>query len=141
MQHNYCKTHSVQKNIVILLEIISSQEPSMMIFYVDVAQIPYPPRVFDRFQCSPDNDIIYESIEVKALCKSKMDSTSLKWSTYKAQKRSHMWEWIRANFDLHFNVGVKRINQRDECNKLIFSSRAKIRWASQILNRWIQPYI
>jgi len=61
--------------------------------------IPYPPRVFDRFQCSPDNDIVYESIEVKALCKSKMDSTSLKWSTYKAQKRSHMWEWIRANFE------------------------------------------
>ncbi len=30
--------------------------------------IPCPPRVFDRFQCSPDNDIIYESIEVKALC-------------------------------------------------------------------------
>ncbi len=30
-----------------------------------------------------------------------------------------MWEWIRANFDLHINVGVKRINQRDECNELI----------------------
>jgi hypothetical protein len=91
--------------------------------------IPCPPRVFKRFQCSPDNDIIYELIEVKALCKSKMDSTSLKWLTYKARKRSHMWEWIRANFDLYLNVGVKCINQRDECNKLIFSSRAKIRWA------------
>lgn len=39
MQHDYCKTHSVQKNIVILLEIISSQEPSMMIFYVYVAYL------------------------------------------------------------------------------------------------------
>ena len=85
MQH-YCQTHSVHKNIVILLEIISSQEPRWWFSMSHICKgvwIPYPPRVFDRFQCSPDNDIIYESIEVKALCKSKMDSTSLKWSTYK----------------------------------------------------------
>ena len=39
MQHDYSKTHSVKTNIVILLEIISSQEPSMMMFYVYVAYL------------------------------------------------------------------------------------------------------
>jgi len=38
MQHDYSKTHSVQKK-KFLLEIISSQEPSMMIFYVYVAYL------------------------------------------------------------------------------------------------------
>ena len=39
MQHNYSKTHSVEENFVILLEIISSQEPLMMMFYVYVAYL------------------------------------------------------------------------------------------------------
>ncbi len=43
-QH-YCQTHSVHNNIVILLEILSFQEPSTMIYNVAY-----------RFQCSPDND-------------------------------------------------------------------------------------
>ena len=37
MQHDYSKTHSVQKKNS--SEIISSQEPSMMMFYVYVAYL------------------------------------------------------------------------------------------------------
>jgi hypothetical protein len=37
MQH-YCQTHSVHNNIVILLEILSSQEPSMMIYNIAYLQ-------------------------------------------------------------------------------------------------------
>ncbi len=57
MQH-YCQTHSVHNNIVILLEILF-KNPRRWFIMSHICKgvwIPYPPRVFDRFQCSPDND-------------------------------------------------------------------------------------
>ena len=60
MQH-YCQTHSVYNNLVILLwlKLYLLNSPRRWFTMSHICKgvwIPYPPRVFDRFQCSPDND-------------------------------------------------------------------------------------